>query len=169
MRLMGSDHGFAVTGYGVVERGPAGTLSAVAVGAIRTPAGTPQATRLAFLRDRLAELLAAYPPDTVALERIFFNANVKSAMAVGQASGVALVAAADAGVEVTDYTPLEVKQSVVGVGSAAKSQVQAMVAALLRLPRPPTPPDAADACALAICHINRSRLGRAIARAEAAR
>jgi crossover junction endodeoxyribonuclease RuvC len=98
---------------------------------------------------------------------LFFNSNVRTAMAVGQASGVALLSAAEQGLSVDEYTPLEVKQSVVGVGNASKRQVQAMVAALLGLAEPPRPPDAADACALAICHLNRRGLARAVLRAGA--
>ena len=167
MRVLGIDPGFATTGYGVVER-VAGSLRAVALGAVRTPSSLPQARRLAYLRSALADILAETRPDVLAIERLFFNANVRTAMSVGQASGVALATAAEAGLEVFDYTPPEVKQSVVGVGNADKHQVQVMVAALLKLDAIPKPPDAADACALAICHLNRSGLSRAIARSKAA-
>ena len=165
MRVLGIDPGFATTGYGVVER-VAGSLRSVAVGAIRTPPALPQADRLAHLAGALRGVIHATEPDVVAVERLFFNTNVRTAMSVGQASGVALLAAAEAGLEVVDYTPSEVKQSVVGVGNAAKHQVQAMVAALLKLASVPKPADAADACALAICHLNRSGLSRAIAAAS---
>ena len=161
MRVLGIDPGVATSGVAVVEKragGPAATL----VGAIRTPSDRPQAERLALLRARLLEIVAAQRPEVVAIERLFFNANVKTAMAVGQASGVALATCAEAGLEVVDYTPTQVKQSVVGVGSADKRQVAAMVAAILGLAEPPKPADAADACALAICHINRSGLSRAV-------
>ena len=161
MRVLGLDPGFATTGYGVVERA-GGTLAAVALGAIRTTPGLPQADRLLELRDALLTILQAHEPDVVALERVFFNANVRTAMGVGQASGVLMVGAAGCGLAVHEYTPTEVKQSVVGVGTASKHQVQSMVASLLRLAGPPKPPDAADACALAICHLNRSGLARAI-------
>ncbi len=165
MRVMGIDPGISTTGYGIVEKA-AGTLRAVAAGAVRTPAEAAHANRLAVLYGELARLLGEHRPDAVAIERLFFNSNVKTAMAVGQASGVALLAAAHAGMRVSHYTPLEVKQAVVGVGSAPKSQVQAMVTALLRLTEPPAPPDASDACALAICHINRSPLRQALERAK---
>jgi crossover junction endodeoxyribonuclease RuvC len=112
-------------------------------------------------------LIAEHEPEVVAIERLFFNSNVKTAMAVGQASGVACAAAAQAGLEVHEYTPPEVKLSVAGVGSASKQQVQAMVAALLGLPEAPHPADAADACALAICHLNRSGLAAALAKQAA--
>ncbi len=165
MRVLGIDPGFATTGYGAVER-DAGRLRALAFGAIRTPAALAPAARLAFLRSELAAVIERVRPDVVAVERLFFNSNVRTAMSVGQASGVALATAAEAGLEVVDYTPPEVKQSVVGVGNASKHQVQAMVAALLKLERVPQPADAADACALAICHLNRDGLSRAITNAR---
>jgi len=164
VRVLGIDPGVAVMGYGVVERA-GGKLKLVTYGVIRTPADETQARRLMALRAGLVEITREHAPDVVTVERLFFTTNVKTAMAVGQASGVALATAAEAGLEVTDYTPNEVKQSVVGYGSATKSQVQSMVAALLGLDEPPRPPDAADACALAICHLNRSGLRAAIGRA----
>lgn len=165
MRVLGIDPGIATSGIAVVEKARGGPVARL-VGVIRTPSGMPQARRLSLLRTRLLEILDRECPDVVAIERLFFNANVKTAMAVGQASGVALATCADAGLEVVDYTPTQVKQSVVGVGSADKKQVGVMVAAMLRLKEAPTPADAADACALAICHINRSGLRMAV---EAAR
>lgn len=162
MRVLGVDPGFATTGFAVVERA-GGRLQALAVGAIKTTPGLPQADRLLELRQALARIATDHSPDAVALERLFFNANVRTAMGVGQASGVVMVTAAEAGLSVNEYTPTEVKSSVVGVGNATKHQVQSMVASLLRLSAPPKPPDAADACALAICHLNRSGLARAIA------
>lgn len=164
MRVLGIDPGVAVMGYGVVERAR-GKLRLVTFGVIRTPAEETQARRLMTLRAGLVEIMRAQTPDVVVLERLFFTTNVKTAMAVGQASGVTLATAAEAGLEVTDYTPNEVKQSVVGYGGATKSQVQAMIAALLGLGEPPRPPDAADACALAICHLNRSGLRAAVGKA----
>lgn len=163
MRVLGIDPGFATTGVAVVERRD-GRLRHRLVGAVRTPAGIPHAERLAQLWRDLTAVIAEHEPQVVAIERLFFNANVKTAMAVGQASGVALAAAAQAGLAVHEYTPPEVKQSVAGVGTASKQQVQAMVAALLGLSEPPQPADAADACALAICHINRSGLAAALAK-----
>jgi crossover junction endodeoxyribonuclease RuvC len=165
VRILGIDPGLTITGFGVVERA-AGRLHPVAAGVIRTPPGEPPETRLAHLRSSLVGIMAEYGPEAAAVERVFFNANVKTAMSVGQAAGVALEAAASAGLSVSDYTPTEVKQSVVGVGNATKQQVGAMVAALLGLASPPRPADAADACALAICHLNRSRLYSAIEAAK---
>ena len=165
MRVIGIDPGIATTGFAVVERSGSHPR-ARALGVVRTGPRAPYAVRLAELQARLADVLAAHEPDVAAVERLFFNANVKTAMAVGQASGVALAAAAEAGMEVVDYTPLAVKQSVVGFGGASKQQVQAMVARLLGLDQPPSPPDAADAAALALCHLNRAGLARALARAR---
>jgi crossover junction endodeoxyribonuclease RuvC len=162
MRVLGIDPGLATTGYAVVGR-DAGRLRPLAVGVIRTAPGGA-AGRLAELRGGLAELIARHNPDVVAIERLFFNNNVRTAMAVGQASGVALLAAAEAGLEVVDYTPSQVKKAITGVGDATKAQVQTMVASLLKLPSTPSPPDAADACALAICHLNSEGLARAVAR-----
>ena len=162
MRVLGIDPGYATSGVAVVARDK-GHLRPLSVGALRTPSGESQAVRLAWLQDAISDLIATHGPEVVAIERLFFNSNVSTAIGVGQASGVALAAAARAGLEVFDYTPPEVKLSVCGVGTASKQQVQAMVATLLSLPGPPKPADAADACALAICHLNRSGLARALA------
>ncbi len=145
----------------MVERS-GGRLRGVALGALKTTPSLAQAERLLELRHALLGLVERHHPDVVALERVFFNANVRTAMGVGQAAGVVMATAAGAGLAVHEYTPTEVKQSVVGVGSASKHQVQAMVASLLSLAAPPKPADAADACALAICHLNRSGLARAL-------
>jgi len=163
VRVLGVDPGLATTGIAVVERS-GGKLRPLLIGTLQTPPRRPQADRLALLWKQMTEVIAAHDPEVVAIERLFFNSNVKTAMAVGQASGVALAAAAQAGLEVHEYTPPEVKQSVAGVGSASKLQVQTMVAALLSLREIPKPPDAADACALAICHLNRSGLAAALQR-----
>lgn len=161
MRVLGIDPGLATMGYGVVESGRA-RPRALALGVIRTEAGRPEAARLAQIRSDLLDIIEAHSPEVVALERLFFNSNVQTAMSVGRASGVALATCAEGGLEVFEYTPPEVKSSVVGVGDASKKQVQVMVAALLGLGEVPRFPDAADACALAICHINRNGLRAAI-------
>jgi crossover junction endodeoxyribonuclease RuvC len=132
-------------------------LSALACGVIRTPPGDPLPDRLAALQIELEALLVDLRPSAVAVERVFFQANVRTAMSVGQASGLALAAAVRSGVAVCQYTPNEVKQAVAGYGAADKAQVQAMVARLLHLPEVPKPPDAADALALAICHLSAGR------------
>jgi crossover junction endodeoxyribonuclease RuvC len=164
MRVMGIDPGLGTTGFAVVERGPR-RPRVLAAGAIKTSAGEDHAPRLATLRRELAALMRAHDPDVVAVERLFFNANVRTAMSVGQAAGVALATAAELGLAVAHYTPTEVKLTVAGIGSAPKHQVQAMVARLLGLARAPAPADAADACALALCHLARERLETAVARA----
>ena len=163
MRVIGIDPGLAVSGFAVIER-RAGRLAPVAVGTLTTSASAPEPARLASLRSQLVALIDQHRPDVAALETLFFRRNAATAMAVGRASGALLAALGERALAVSEYTPLQVKQSVVGVGSASKRQVQAMVASLLGLDRPPTPPDAADACAVAICHLNRSRLHDAIAR-----
>jgi crossover junction endodeoxyribonuclease RuvC len=161
VRVLGIDPGLARLGYGVVERVD-GKLRALSLGVIRTSPSLSAAERLAQIRTDIIEVIEAYDPEVMAVERLFFNANVKTAMSVGQAAGVALATAAGAGLEVFDYTPPEVKLSVVGVGSASKKQVQTMVASILGLDRLPEPADAADAGALAICHLNRSGLRGAV-------
>jgi crossover junction endodeoxyribonuclease RuvC len=165
VRVIGIDPGLTRTGYGVVERSSGG-LVALGFGVVRTARDRPPAERLADLGAEIVAVIGEFRPEVAAVERLFFNSNVKTAMSVGQASGVVLASAARAGLDVATYTPTEVKHSVVGFGSATKDQIGSMVSALLRLTEAPTPPDAADACALAICHLNRSGLARAISRAE---
>lgn len=164
MRVLGVDPGLTTTGVAVVERRDA-RFRGTSIGALRTGAADPPAIRLATLRAALLELIDRTQPDAVAIERLFFNANARTAMSVAQASGALLAAAGERALEVADYTPPEVKLAVVGRGDATKKQIQMMVAALLGLDSPPRPADAADACALAICHLNRQGLRRAIDRA----
>ncbi len=164
MRVLGLDPGVTRTGYALVERAGA-RLVARAAGVLRTDRDDDHALRLLALRDQLREVLARHPADVAVVESVFFSSNVRTAISVGQASGVLIATAAEAGLPVVYYTPLEVKQAVTGVGTAGKAQVQAMVRALLGLAELPRPADAADACALAICHVNRSGLRAAVARA----
>ena len=152
MFVLGVDPGLSRCGYGGVVRDAAGSQRATAFGLITTPPDDALPARLAALSRELRELLAELQPDVVAVERVFFQTNVRTAMSVGQASGIAIAAAAEAGCEVVQYTANEVKQAVTGYGSASKEQVQRMVQSLLRLPTTPRPPDAADALALALCH-----------------
>jgi crossover junction endodeoxyribonuclease RuvC len=154
--VLGVDPGVSRCGYGAVAQDGA-TLRAVACGVIRTPPSQPLPERLAALESELEALVAEVRPAAMAVERVFFQVNVRTAMSVGQASGLALAVAARAGMPVCQYAPNEVKQAVAGYGSAGKAQVQAMVAKLLRLPEAPRPPDAADALALAICHLSAGR------------
>ena len=155
MRVLGVDPGLSRCGVGVVD-GPAANPTTVRVGVIRTPPDVPTAQRLAALHDELTRLIVAAAPDAVAVERVFFNANVRTAMGVGQAAGVVLLAAAQAGVVLCEYTPTQVKAAVAGHGAADKAQVGYMVRALLHLADTPRPPDAADALALALCHLQRA-------------
>ena len=129
-------------------------LRLIEYGALVTPANTPTVERLSMLYRGLIDLIAEYKPDAMAIEELFFNKNVRTALAVGQARGVAILAAAHAGIPVAEYTPLQVKQAVVGYGRATKEQVQSMVRILLNMDHIPRPDDAADALAIAICHIH---------------
>jgi crossover junction endodeoxyribonuclease RuvC len=164
--VLGVDPGLSRCGYGAVLRRH-GQLEAVAGGVIASDPATPLPERLRGLLDELGALVAELRPDAVAVERVFFQTNARTAMATGQASGLALVAAASAGCEVVQYTANEVKLAVVGYGGATKDQVQKMVASLLGLAEPPRPPDVADALALALCHLAAEPLRRAVAGARA--
>jgi crossover junction endodeoxyribonuclease RuvC len=135
-----------------------GDLGLIAYGVVSTPAGQPLPFRLQTIYRELRELAQQYRPDAGGVEKLFFSKNVRTAMSVGQARGVALLALADAGVPLGEYTPLEIKQAVAGYGGADKHQVQEMVRALLNLDEVPRPDDAADALAVAICHLHQLRL-----------
>lgn len=167
MFVLGVDPGLSRCGYGCVARGREG-LEAVAAGVLTTPADQPVPRRLAALRRDLVELVGELRPAYVVVERVFFRSNARTAMSVGQASGVALLSAVEAGCEVAEYTAAEVKLAVTGYGNATKDQVQQMVARLLRLQTPPRPPDAADALALAICHLSTATFVEAAPRVPAA-
>lgn len=158
---LGIDPGLSRCGYGVVARRPAG-LDTVTAGVITTPASDPLHERLAALFSELRSLVAEVKPDVVVVERVLFQANARTAMAVGQASGLALLVAAQAGCPVVQYSPNEVKQAVAGYGAATKQQVQRMVQTLLRLPNMPRPPDTADALALALCYLTGAGLRAAV-------
>ena len=138
---------------------------AVVSGVLTTPVSSPLAERLAQLLKELRSLFSRLSPEVVVVERILFQNNARTAMAVGQASGLALAAAAEAGIPVVQYSPNEVKQAVAGWGNAGKDQVQRMVQTLLDLPEKPTPPDRADALALALCHLASAPFARAVAAA----
>ena len=153
--VLGIDPGLANTGFGVVAR-RGDRLVALDGGCVTTPASAPLERRLATIHTTLAELIDTHRPDAVALEHLYFGQNVRSAMAVGQARGVAMVAAGQRGVACHGYTPQQIKGAVCGSGAAAKAQVQTMVQALLSLPEPPRPDHAADALAVAICHANHA-------------
>lgn len=157
MVVLGIDPGTATTGYGLV-REEGDVLQAVAFGVIHTEPNEALAQRLASLYAQLSDLVLTYKPDAAAVEELFFSRNVRTAMAVGQARGVALLTLAHARIPVDEYTPREVKQAVAGYGNAAKDQVQEMVRLLLNLPSVPYPDDAADALAIAICHLHAMRM-----------
>ena len=157
MLVIGVDPGTASTGYGLVREEPDGELSMVEYGVIITSADLPMAERLINIHQKLSQLILLHQPQSGAVEKLFFQRNVRTALSVGQARGVALLALAQCGLPVAEYTPLEVKQAVAGYGGAEKNQVQLMVRALLKLTEIPQPDDAADALAIAICHIHSSR------------
>ena len=157
MLVLGIDPGTATTGYGLVRETEQGQLEAVAYGVILTPANELQEKRLLMLHQQLQELILLHRPDSAAVEKLFFQRNVSTAITVGQARGVVLLALAEAGLDIGEYTPNEVKQAVAGYGSADKRQVQEMVRTLLGLPEIPKPDDAADALAVAITHLHTKR------------
>lgn len=167
VRVLGIDPGLSRCGYGVVEQ-VGGEPRLVAAGVFRTSPSASVPERLLELADDLDLVMAERQPCVVAVERVLFQANARTAMAVGQASGLALLVAARRGIPVVEYSPNEVKQAVVGYGAADKAQVQAMVKTLLAMPERPEPPDVADALALALCHLTaaplRDRVGDATRR-----
>jgi len=154
MLVIGIDPGTARTGYGIVRQADDGSLVAVDFGVIDTGRELALPNRLLEISNRLTALLAHHQPDGGAVERLFLREHVNTALSVGQASGVAMLALAAAGVPVQEYSPLEVKQAICGYGRADKGQVQEMVKALLGLSERPRPDDAADALAVAICHLH---------------
>jgi crossover junction endodeoxyribonuclease RuvC len=154
MRVLGIDCGGAYTGYGVVEIHTGGRLSCLTCGAIKLSTREALPRRLSRIFTQLGEIIAEHQPDQVAIEDVFYALNVKSALKLGQVRGVAMLAAAAAGLEVAEYSPLTIKSSVVGYGRAEKQQVQHMVTRLLQLAQAPEPMDASDALAIAICHLH---------------
>ncbi len=161
MRILGIDPGYAIVGYGIIDYN-ANHFSVVDYGAVTTKAHTPFENRLAAIYDGLTQIISAYKPDAMAIEKLFFNTNTTTAIDVAQARGVIVLSAARAGIDIAEYTPLQVKQSVVGYGRAEKKQVQEMTRLMLNLKSVPKPDDTADALALAICHAHSagSLLGR---------
>ena len=157
MRVLGIDPGTAITGYGVVGE-LQGELQPLAFGVIKTPADQPLPRRLQLIYRAISDLAEEWKPTAAAVEELFFSRNVRTAMSVGHARGVTLLALANAGLDVAEYTPLAIKQAVTGYGNADKAQMQEMVRLLLRLDKVPRPDDAADALAVAICHLHSARL-----------
>jgi crossover junction endodeoxyribonuclease RuvC len=155
--VLGVDPGTAITGFSLV-RELDDRLELLECGAVTTPSDQKLPVRLRAIYQGLAKLIGEYHPDAGAVEELFFSRNVRTALAVGQARGVALLALADAGVPVHEYKPLEVKRAVAGYGGADKKQVQEMVRLLFNLEQVPQPDDAADATAVAVCHIHSARM-----------
>ncbi|HZJ76729.1 MAG TPA: crossover junction endodeoxyribonuclease RuvC [Oscillospiraceae bacterium] len=151
MIILGIDPGLAILGCGIIHY-EGNRFKTIAYGCITTPSTISMPMRLKKIYDELNELIIKYNPEVIAIEELFFNINVKTALLVGHARGVAILAAANNNKEIFEYTPLQVKQGVVGYGRADKTQVQQMVKTLLNLPEIPRPDDAADALAVAICH-----------------
>ena len=151
MRILGIDPGFAIVGWGVIEY-EASRFRVVGYGSIQTPAGMKLEDRLAAVYKELVEIIDKFTPDAMAVEELFFNTNLKTGIKVAQARGVILLAAVNKGIELAEYTPLQVKQAVTGYGRAEKNQVITMVTMLLGLAKPPKPDDTADALAIAVCH-----------------
>jgi crossover junction endodeoxyribonuclease RuvC len=158
--VLGIDPGTATTGYGLVRLREDGSLESVVYGTIQTPADMPAHQRLSILFHEMNELILLHHPDGVAVEKLFFQRNISTAIAVGQARGVVMLSIAEAGLKMSEYTPNEVKLAVAGYGNAGKKQVQAMVRILLALPETPQPDDAADALAVAITDLNTQRYGQ---------
>lgn len=165
MLVLGIDPGIAITGYGLVREDDEG-LALLDCGVITTPVGQPLPTRLQSIYRGLAAVVSAHQPDAVAVEELFFSRNVRTALTVGHARGVTLLALADAGLPIYEYKPMEVKQAIASYGGADKRQVQEMVRMLLNLDHIPQPDDAADAVAVAVCHIHSEKMMSLIADAE---
>ena len=155
--ILGLDPGTATTGFGLVKELPGGELIAIDFGTIKTPPGLSDAERLVILYNKLHELIILHRPQGCAVEKLFFQKNVRTAISVGQARGVILLVLAQFGLIIGEYTPNEVKQAVASYGSADKHQVQEMVKVLLGLKEIPRPDDAADALAIAITHLHTNR------------
>ncbi len=151
MIILGIDPGFAITGYGIVKY-ENNRLGLLEYGVVSTKAGEPFTRRLLAIDSKIRELCVKYKPDCCAIEELFFNNNAKTAIAAAQGRGIAVGAVASMNIPVFEYTPLQVKQAVVGYGRAEKKQIQQMVKMLLHMDKIPTPDDAADAIAIAICH-----------------
>ncbi len=158
MQVIGIDPGTAITGYGIVREDVSGNLIIVDYGVIQTQAKESMGQRLVQLYKGIKEILLLHRPDCAAVEKLFFQKNVRTAISVGQGRGVAILAIAELGIELSEYSPLEVKQAVVGYGNADKNQIQQMVRNILNLDEIPRPDDAADALAVAICHLHSNRM-----------
>ena len=166
MLILGIDPGIAITGYGLIQTGDRNDYQPIDFGVITTDSGLPDSQRLAILYDALNDLLENHKVESSAVEKLFFQKNVKTAFSVGQARGVTLLALSKYKIPISEYTPNEVKQTVCGYGNAGKKQVQRMVQTLLNLDTLPTPDDAADALAVAICHVNHQSFNNFVQKAR---
>ena len=155
MRILGIDPGYAIMGYAVLDY-VGNKFTAVDYGSITTDAHTPNEERLKILYDDLTEIINTYKPEEASIEELFYNTNATTAIMVGEARGMALLACAKAGIKISEYTPLEIKSSLTGYGRADKNQVQTMVKMILGLNETPKPDDTADAIAAAICHAHHA-------------
>ena len=155
-RVIGVDPGLTITGFGILDY-KGGQIRTVAFGTIKPPVKESLPNRLEYLNSHMTELLEKFEPNAFAIEDTFFSQNVKSALLLGQARGVLLLAAASKGIPSMDYAPRKVKQSVVGNGAADKTQVQYMVQQILKMDEPPKPLDVSDALAIGLCHINQNK------------
>jgi crossover junction endodeoxyribonuclease RuvC len=162
MRVLGIDPGTVTMGYGVVEES-GDEIALVDCGALTSPPRSPLGERLSHIYDKLLEIMSRFQPDAVAIEQPFVAKNVQSALAIGQAQAVAILAAANRGIPAYNYTPAQVKQRVANYGASSKEQIQEMVKLQLGLPQVPEPSDAADALAIAICHLREMHLERLLA------
>ena len=158
--VIGIDPGTAITGYGIVRELENGDLEWITHGVITTTREWEDPQRLLYINQELAAIIGKEKPDCCAVEKLFFQKNIKTAIGVGQGRGAALIAVAASNLPVSEYTPLEVKLAVVGYGNADKKQIQQMIKVLLKLPEVPKPDDAADALAIAICHSHTTRRDR---------
>jgi len=156
MRILGIDPGYAILGWGIIDMN-GNHFKAIDYGAVTTDAKTPMPDRLKHLYNSLMEIIVQYEPDVAGIEELFFNNNAKTAINVGQARGVIVLACANSGIDIGEYTPLQIKQALVGYGRAEKKQVQIMVKTILNLKEVPKPDDTADALAAAVCHGHSSR------------
>lgn len=160
MKILGVDPGTAATGYGVVVRGDGDADTLVECGVIRTDADAPLEDRLREIHEAMGDVLERHAPDIAAVEGVFYGKNVRTTVLLGHTRGVILLAAAQRGVPVAEYTPAEIKNAVVGSGQATKEQVQFMTKKLLRLKEVPSPADAADGVAVALCHLSGVRFSQ---------
>lgn len=161
MKILGIDPGFAIMGYGIIEV-DGNHFKTGSYGALTTPVHMSMTDRLKYIYQGLTEVIRQHQPDVAAIEELFFNKNTKTALLVGQARGVSIVACANMNIEIYEYTPLQVKQALVGYGRAEKKQIQIMVKHILNLKEIPKPDDTADALAVAICHANSAQYNKLI-------